>query len=837
MVLQHRVRSSNIRLSKSALDDKENAPQPKIEKWNYGSSSKATLSSRSREFTKPLQELKQTSSALNSQCTPANSRLDGHSYRESNGVNLLKAPTTQYTQPQPKVSVPPVKKTNPSLKRLTLRQVTLPRSYLSHLRDSSKHFPNTAVDQHRLADKPEQSSSTNVSGTATTAATSNIIPANLPTNRISTISSSQNLQSNKDHASVTIQSRLGRMLELTPKTNAAAAATTNKAIPAKPIPTENSFAVPTLGSIRPVRLVTTQSDLDDWLRPSSKTTAADTTTSNTISGFPIPSNISLPEVTLQAPIQTSAPITTKAHQRYNPEHLFKSAATTDGMPVITSTTQNLEQKYVPVTRDRFGNELGHTFETTKIAATNNNTSHTKSVLMEGSSAIPDSRSLDPNCTQVAAQSRQRSRLNLVPKTVVGNVATTKIIPPRPVPVENPPAIPTLRNTQETSGPNRTRTCLENDSESSSTMKIAATARNDILGKPVSYKKISTITTKQDSKSYCASDIPQNQQGIGLEQSRSNTAGITTSNVIPTYYISNERDPTISLSANPELRHITLTPRKRDAHGLVYPTLSYVDSILLKLKESEAIKKNNEEEIRNSKERAIVASDQSRPQADLHTKQEKESMVRRQGVDNDVHTSVEDNQLNYDSMPDPALVGEYSAEIFDYLRQLEIELHPKIANFEKIADKMWNIRQDNINLLISTCTHYQARSETLYLAVHLFDRVVSKGFILTKRGVVLGLTCLVLAWKFEERFALELMYRLGDMVDQYDRQTISGVKVIQMTEIEVLKLVEFELGWPGPMPFLRRCSRADGSDYNTRQIAKYLMEQILSHPRFLLYKPS
>jgi G2/mitotic-specific cyclin 3/4 len=50
-------------------------------------------------------------------------------------------------------------------------------------------------------------------------------------------------------------------------------------------------------------------------------------------------------------------------------------------------------------------------------------------------------------------------------------------------------------------------------------------------------------------------------------------------------------------------------------------------------------------------------------------------------------------------------------------------------------------------------------------------------------------------------------------------------------------LQFELGWPGPMSFLRRISKADDYDVNIRTLAKYLLEVTVIDERFVASPPS
>lgn len=54
---------------------------------------------------------------------------------------------------------------------------------------------------------------------------------------------------------------------------------------------------------------------------------------------------------------------------------------------------------------------------------------------------------------------------------------------------------------------------------------------------------------------------------------------------------------------------------------------------------------------------------------------------------------------------------------------------------------------------------------------------------------------------------------------------------------IVNMLGFELGWPGPMSFLRRISKADDYDVNTRTLAKYLLEVTVIDERFVASPPS
>lgn len=59
-----------------------------------------------------------------------------------------------------------------------------------------------------------------------------------------------------------------------------------------------------------------------------------------------------------------------------------------------------------------------------------------------------------------------------------------------------------------------------------------------------------------------------------------------------------------------------------------------------------------------------------------------------------------------------------------------------------------------------------------------------------------------------------------------------VDEILKAERFMLSMLQFELGFPGPMSFLRRISKADDYDLETRTLAKYFLEVTIMDERFV-----
>lgn len=129
------------------------------------------------------------------------------------------------------------------------------------------------------------------------------------------------------------------------------------------------------------------------------------------------------------------------------------------------------------------------------------------------------------------------------------------------------------------------------------------------------------------------------------------------------------------------------------------------------------------------------------------------------------------------------------------------------------------------------TRFGLLPETLFLAVNYIDRFLSCKVVSLGKLQLVGATALFVAAKYEEincPSVQEIVY----MVDN-----AYTVDEILKAERFMLSMLQFELGWPGPMSFLRRISKADEYDLDTRTMAKYFLEVMIMDERFVACPPS
>ncbi|KAJ9481773.1 hypothetical protein VN97_g11688 [Penicillium thymicola] len=181
--------------------------------------------------------------------------------------------------------------------------------------------------------------------------------------------------------------------------------------------------------------------------------------------------------------------------------------------------------------------------------------------------------------------------------------------------------------------------------------------------------------------------------------------------------------------------------------------------------------------------------------------------------------------------DPTMVAEYGDEIFLHLRKKEIQMLPVADYMARQSELQWSMRSVLMDWLVQVHQRFNLLPETLFLTVNYIDRFLSYKVVSMGKLQLVGATAIFIAAKFEEITApsvQEIVY----MVD-------SGYSVDEILKAErfMLTILDFDLGWPGPMSFLRRTSKADEYDLETRTVAKYFLELAIMDERFVCTPPS
>ncbi|PHH59763.1 hypothetical protein CDD81_2601 [Ophiocordyceps australis] len=188
-------------------------------------------------------------------------------------------------------------------------------------------------------------------------------------------------------------------------------------------------------------------------------------------------------------------------------------------------------------------------------------------------------------------------------------------------------------------------------------------------------------------------------------------------------------------------------------------------------------------------------------------------------------------LDKEDRHDQFLVAEYVTDIFEYLRKLEVKTIPNPDYMIHQDDLEWKTRAILIDWLIEVHTRFHLLPETLFLAVNIIDRFLSLKVVQLDRLQLVGITAMFIASKYEEV--------LSPHVENFKRITDNGFNEAEILSAErfILTTLNYDLSYPSPMNFLRRISKADNYNIQSRTVSKYFMEISLLDHRFMSIRSS
>eukprot|EP01018_Ginkgo_biloba_P023760 Gb_10619 [translate_table: standard] len=203
--------------------------------------------------------------------------------------------------------------------------------------------------------------------------------------------------------------------------------------------------------------------------------------------------------------------------------------------------------------------------------------------------------------------------------------------------------------------------------------------------------------------------------------------------------------------------------------------------------------------------------------------------------------------------DPQMCTVYAPDIDRHLRNAETKKRPAADYMEVVQEDInANMRGILIDWLVEVAEEYKLVPDTLYLTVSFIDRYLSKNLVNRQRLQLLGVTCMLIAAKYEEICAPQVEEFCYITDNTYFRD-----EVLQM-ESNILKHLHFELSTPTVKSFLRLLAHTNVCLYQTAYkrrfvraaqvcpevqflqlefLANYLAELTLPEYSFLGYLPS
>ncbi|KAI9459180.1 cyclin-like protein [Lactarius psammicola] len=188
-------------------------------------------------------------------------------------------------------------------------------------------------------------------------------------------------------------------------------------------------------------------------------------------------------------------------------------------------------------------------------------------------------------------------------------------------------------------------------------------------------------------------------------------------------------------------------------------------------------------------------------------------------------------LDAEDADDPMMVSEYVNDIFEYLKVVEQTTLPNPNYMDSQKDLAWKMRGILTDWLIQVHMRFRLLPETLYLAINIIDRFLSARVVSLAKLQLVGITCMFLAAKVEEIVAPSAVNFLYCADSSY-----TEAEILQ-AEKYILKTIEWNMGYPNPIHFLRRVSKADEYNVQARTVAKYFLEIECVEWRLIAAPPS
>jgi len=178
-------------------------------------------------------------------------------------------------------------------------------------------------------------------------------------------------------------------------------------------------------------------------------------------------------------------------------------------------------------------------------------------------------------------------------------------------------------------------------------------------------------------------------------------------------------------------------------------------------------------------------------------------------------------IDSDHGEDSHLWGEYSREIYAYLRQLEAA-NPVREDYLRGCCITSKMRSLLIDWMVSVHQQFELLPETLYRSVNILDRYLQLEGKKTQKDQLqlVGVVAMLLACKIEEIY----LPAIDDFV--YSTDNAYTEDELKVMELKMMSVLNFNLTCPIPLNFLRRYSRAGDVDVLEHSVSKYILELCL-----------
>lgn len=176
--------------------------------------------------------------------------------------------------------------------------------------------------------------------------------------------------------------------------------------------------------------------------------------------------------------------------------------------------------------------------------------------------------------------------------------------------------------------------------------------------------------------------------------------------------------------------------------------------------------------------------------------------------------------------------DIAKDIFDYMFTLEEAQAVKEDYLKDQKIFTPKVRQRLVNWCLDINTRLELHTETAYITVALIDRYFDQVQVKHQSEVQLvAMGATLIASKYEEIYPPEITDLIKLAGEDYTKREVMRI------EIQILEQLNFDLGKPIPLAFLRRFSKAARCDIKMHSIAKFLMELSLTEYECSHWQPS
>ncbi|XP_065168717.1 LOW QUALITY PROTEIN: G2/mitotic-specific cyclin-B2-like [Atheta coriaria] len=185
----------------------------------------------------------------------------------------------------------------------------------------------------------------------------------------------------------------------------------------------------------------------------------------------------------------------------------------------------------------------------------------------------------------------------------------------------------------------------------------------------------------------------------------------------------------------------------------------------------------------------------------------------------------------DREADPQLVSEYVKDIMRHLKHLEIK-YPITKDYLKSHKLTEKHRAALINWIVEACDSFKFTKETLHMSVSLIDRYLARNHRITTQNLQLvGIAAMLIAHKYEETNFISM-----EDWEYCCDHAYKNSEILSM-EKDMLHRMDFYVGRPTSITFLRRYHKVILASLRHHELGKYLIELALMEYDLCAVKPS